>query len=333
MRLAGRHRTARQLLNRACERVEPGAATLFDAMPTTCRRGRATLPAMPYDDILGRIVTLPVRRFGPPGAFLTLDRDAHDAATPHAPTLLLPKSEVPEGTKEGDELDVFVYLDSEDRPIATLRAPKLRLGHVAFLEVTDTMPFGAFVDWGLPKELLVPRGEQTRDMRVGERHPVGLIVDDTGRLAGTMRVAEMLRKQGEFAVDEWVDGEAWRNDPEIGVFVIVERRFVGLVPAGEPHALSRGAASRFRVANVLPDGKIELSLRGHAHEEVESDAQKIMEVLARARAPKVGDHSSPEEIRALFGLSKKAWKRAVGRMLKERAVAIDVDGFLVRRRP
>lgn len=296
---------------------------------------------MPYDDLLGRIVTLPVLRFGPPGAFLALEReerderderdtrDARAASTPNAPTLLLPRSEVPEGTKEGDALDVFVYLDSEDRPIATLRAPKLKLGQVTFLAVTDTRPFGAFVDWGLPKELLVPRGEQTRDMRVGERHPVGLIVDDTGRLAGTMRVSEMLHRRGEFELDEWVEGEAWRNEPEIGVFVIVERRFVGLVPAGEPHVLSRGEVARFRVANVLPDGKIELSLRGHAHEEVESDVQKILAKLARPGAPKVGDHSSPEEIRALFGLSKKAFKRAVGRMLKERSVTIDRAGFLV----
>jgi len=282
---------------------------------------------MPFEDLLGRFATLSVRRFGPPGAFL-----ATDSATPDAPTLLLPGSEIPEGAKEGDLLDVFVYLDSEDRPIATLREPKLRLGHVAFLEVTDVRPFGAFVDWGLPKELLVPRGEQTREMRVGERHPIGLFVDDTGRLAGTMRVSEMRSRQGEFELDEWVDGEAWRSEPEIGVFVIVERRFVGLIPAGEPHALSRGEAVRCRVANVLEDGKIELSLRGHAHEELESDAEKILATLSRPGAPKVGDHSSPEAIRALFGLSKKAFKRAVGRLLKERAVAIDGEGFLVPER-
>lgn len=291
---------------------------------------------MPYDDLigdlLGRVVTLRVRRFGPPGAFLALDSEDADENRPGAPVLLLPSGEVPEGTKEGDDLDVFVYLDSEDRPIATSRTPKLTLGQVAFLDVTDVAPFGAFVAWGLLKELLVPRAEQTREMRVGQRHPIGLYVDDSGRLAGTMRVSEMLRATGEFEQDEWVEGEAWRNEPDLGVFVIVERRFVGLVPAGEPHTLSRGQAARFRVSNVLPDGKIELSLRGHAHEEVEKDAQRILETLARANAPKVGDRSSPEEIRALFGLSKKAFKRAVGRLLKERAVTIGSEGFLVRSR-
>jgi hypothetical protein len=239
---------------------------------------------------------------------------------------------VPEGAREGDELEVFVYLDSEDRPIATARAPRLALGEVAFLAVTDVTRFGAFVDWGLPKELLVPHAEQTRDLRKGERHPVGLYVDDSGRLAGTMRVSELLRSQGEFTLDEWVMGEAWRSEPGLGVFVILERRYVGLVPASEPQALSRGEAARFRVASVLPDGKLELSLRGHAHEELEKDAERVLAALSRPGAPRVGDRSSPEEIRALFGLSKKAFKRAAGRLMKQRAVAVDGEGFLVRQR-
>lgn len=224
------------------------------------------------------------------------------------------------------------YDDPEDRPITTPRSPKLAVGEVAFLTVTDVTRFGAFVDWGLPKELLVPHAEQTRDVYVGERHPIGLYMDNTGRPAGTMRVSEMLRGQGEFELDEWVEGEAWRNEPELGLFVILERRFVGLVPASEPHALSRGQAARFRVANVLQDGKIELSLRGHAHEELEDDAQRVLARLARPGTPRVGDRSSPEEIRTIFGLSKKAFKRAAGRLLKQREIDIDEEGFLVRRR-
>jgi uncharacterized protein len=284
---------------------------------------------MPYDDLLGHQVTLPILRFGGPGAFLAIDGAD---PRPDAPTLLLPGAEIPEGAGEGDAIEVFVYLDSEDRPIATTRTPKLTLGCVAFLAVTDVTRFGAFADWGLPKELLVPHAEQTRDVRAGEIHPVGLYLDDTRRLAGTMRVAEMLRDVGEFTLDEWVDGEAWRKDPDIGVFVIVEKRFVGLVPASEPAMLGRGDAARFRVASVLDDGKIELSLRGHAHEEVDRDAQRILARLAQPGTPQVGDRSSPDQIRALFGLSKKAFKRAVGKLLKERAVTLDEQGFLLRRR-
>ncbi len=284
--------------------------------------------AMPFSDLLGRVVTLPVRRLGTPGAFLAVDPSD---TRPGAAVVLLPGAEIPAGTAEGDPLEVFVHLDSEDRPVATLRAPAITLGDVAFLRVADVVRFGAFVDWGLPKELLVPHGEQTRDVQVGERHPIGLFLDDTGRLAGTMKVTEILRRTGEFTPDEWVTGEAWRSEPEIGLFVIVERRFVGLVPASEPHPLARGEAARFRVANVLSDGKIELSLRGHAHEELERDAQRILARLTRPGAPRLGDRSSPEDVRAVFGLSKKAFKRAAGRLLKQGAVGMDREGFLVVR--
>jgi predicted RNA-binding protein (virulence factor B family) len=279
---------------------------------------------------LGTTVSLPIRHFGPPGAFLALDPSEDSNADS---SLLLPKAEVPDGAKAGDELSVFIYLDSEDRWIATRRAPKLELGEVAFLTVTDRTRFGSFVDWGLPKELLVPFAEQTRDLGIGERHPIGLYVDSSGRLAGTMRVSEMLvPARGEYEQDLWLDGEAWRRDPEVGLFVILERSTVGVVPASEPHALERGEAARFRITNVLPDGKLELSLRGRAHEELEADAQKIFDALTRARAPRVGDQSSPQEIRAAFGLSKKAFKRAVGRLLKQGRVRQDADGFLVLAR-
>ncbi len=277
-----------------------------------------------FDDLLGRFAALVIRRFGPPGAFLG-SRDEADTSS-----LLLLGSEIPKGAKEGDELRVFVYLDSEARPIATMRVPKLERGQVAFLQVTACTEFGAFVDWGLGKELLVPFAEQTAEMHVGGRYAIGLYIDKSGRLAGTMRVAEMLDpEKAPFRLDEWVEGEAWRNDPEIGLFVILARAFIGLVPASEPHPLARGEAARFRVTSILPDGKIELSLRGHAHEELESDAQKILDVLAMPGAPRVGDGSEPEKVRAVFGLSKKAFKRAVGRLLKERAIAVDAGGFLV----
>ena len=280
---------------------------------------------MAFETLLGRVVPLAVLRFPPPGAFLA---PASEQSQPGAPTILLPRSEVPEGTKEGDELNAFVYLDSEDRPIATLAPPRLTLGDVAFLTVTDVGRVGAFFDWGLMKELLVPYAEQTRAVLVGERHPIGLYLDKSNRLAGTMRVAELLRAQGQVSRDAWGEGEAWRNDPERGLFVVLQKRFVGLLPTHEPHTLSRGQAARFRVASVLPDGKIELSLRGHAHEEVEGDAAKILAALARPGAPRFGDSSSPDELRALFGVSKKAFKRALGGLLKQGAVALDADGYV-----
>ena len=181
---------------------------------------------MPITDLLGRHATLPVRRLATPGAFLALDPGN---AREDAPALLLPRAEVPANTQLGDELAVFVHLDSEDRPIATTRTPAVALGEVAFLPVRNLTSFGAFVDWGLPKDLLVPFAEQTCDLRVGDRHAIGLYIDATRRLGGTMRVNPLLREPGEFEVDARVDGEIWRIERGIGTFVILQRRFVGLV--------------------------------------------------------------------------------------------------------
>ena len=281
-------------------------------------------PRAPFTHLLGRFVELELRRFGDAGAFL-----AEVDSEPSAPTLLLLGREIAAGAREGDRVSVFVYQDSEGRPLATTTTAKLALGEVAFLRVSALASFGAFVDWGLPKELLVPFSEQTGELHVGARQPIGVYLDDRGRLTGTMRVAEMLstRSRG-FEQDAWVDGEAWRNDPEIGLFVIVERAFVGLLPQGEPHTLGRGDAASFRITNILPDGKLELSLRAHAHEQLADDAEHVLDRLMQLGAPLVGDQSSPEQLRELFGLSKKAFKRAVGRLLKQQAVEITPQGHV-----
>jgi uncharacterized protein len=279
----------------------------------------------PFAHLLGRFIELEVRRFGNAGAFLAEPGSASDS-----PTVLLLGHEIERGARVGDRVPAFVYLDSEGRPLATTTRPKLALGEVAFLRVSALPAFGAFFDWGLPKELLVPLREHTLELRVGDRHAIGLYVDDeTGRPTGTMRVSEMLSTDArDFEQDQWVDGEAWRRSPESGVFVIVERTHVGLLPAHEPHSLARGDNARFRITNILPDGKMELSLRAPAHEQLSDDAELVLARLKRPDAPRVGDHSSPELVREVFGLSKKAFKRAVGRLLKDGAVALDPSGFV-----
>ncbi|MBK9033752.1 MAG: S1 RNA-binding domain-containing protein [Myxococcales bacterium] len=279
---------------------------------------------MTPEGLLGRRVTLTIHSVDAAGAWLAI-ADAPDAAT-----VFLPARELPEGAAVGAALPVFVYRDSDERVVATTATPALVLGEVAFLEVTSCTDHGAFVDWGLGKELFVPFAEQTRELVVGARHPFGLYLDKSARLAATMRVAPMLTEGGGFELDEWVDGVAWREDPAIGLFVIIDRAYVGLVPATEPHRLGRGEAAQFRVAAILPDGKLVLSLRGHAHHELDNDAAAILAIMSRPDAPRVGDKSSPDQIRAIFGLSKKAFKRAVGRLLKDGAVAFDDRGLLVR---
>lgn len=279
--------------------------------------------SLTIDELLGQRARLKVRRIGTPGAFLALDDD------PDGFCVLLPRAEQPGELQVEDEIEVFLYLDSSDRPIATTCAPALMLHEVAFLEVRDTTRFGAFVEWGLPKQLLVPFAEQTRELSRGERHPIGLICDDSGRLAGTMRIRELLHEGGDFEPDEWVEGEAWREEKGVGVFVILERRFLGLLPEREPHTLRRGQTASFRVAHIWPDGKLELSLRGRAHDELAHDAERLLQVLRRSRVPSISERMPPEQIRARFGLSKKAFKRAVGRLLKQRVVTVDPQGYLV----
>ncbi|MBA3503267.1 MAG: S1-like domain-containing RNA-binding protein [Myxococcota bacterium] len=285
----------------------------------------------PIVALLGRRTSLPIRRIVSPGALLAVDPLDPD---PDADVILLPGAEVPRDAHIDDRIDVFVYLDSDDRPIATTREPVLELGQATFLEVTAVTPIGAFVDWGLAKELLVPYAEQSKELYVGEHQPIGLYLDKSRRLAGTMMVGDLLGlPPRRVARDEWIPGEAWRNDPEFGLFVILEKSFVGLVPASEPHRLQRGERAEFRVAHVQPDGKVVLSLRKHAHEELAADAEKIFRALSRPDAPRVGDRSDPELVRELFGLSKKAFKRAVGSLLKARRVTIDDSGCVVVRRP
>jgi predicted RNA-binding protein (virulence factor B family) len=275
--------------------------------------------------LLGRTSTLYVQRFAAPGAFCGLSAQQSEKNL----SLLLPRAEVDDFVHEGDAVEAFVYLDSEDRPVATLVEPRLKLGEVAFLEVRDVNQYGAFVDWGLPKQLLVPFKEQTRDVQPGDWEPVALDIDRTGRLVGTMKVREYLEDGGAFERNEWVSGEAWRFDPAIGLFVILERRFVGLLPAHEHHSLRRGEQAKFRIAHVLRDGKIELSLRGLVHEEMADDGKIILAKLSGANAPKISDRTSPDQIRSLFGLSKKAFKRAVGGLLKEGVVTFDDQGNIV----
>jgi predicted RNA-binding protein (virulence factor B family) len=211
-------------------------------------------------------------------------------------------------------------------------SPVVEVGEVVFLTVTDVTPVGVFVDWGLPKELLVPFAEQTRELAVGDREPIGVQVDNSGRFIGTMRIRELFRAPREFASGEWVDGEAWRKEPGVGVFVIVERAYLGLLPEQEPHPLQRGQAASFRVTHVHPDGKIELSLRGLAHEELDDDAEHVLQKLLALSGTRVSEKAQPEQIHALFGLSKKAFKRAIGRLLREGKVTHDADRCIVPAR-
>lgn len=234
---------------------------------------------------------------------------------------------LPHDATLGQEVDAFLLTDAQGALQASLTMPQLAWGEVRFLEVTAETDLGAFVDWGLPKELLVPKREQAVRMRVGERYPVALKTDKQGRLLGTSQVAELLHLEpAPFEMEQWVAGEAWRNDPNIGLFVILEGKWVGLLPKTEPHRQQRGEASQYRISQVQPDGKLELSLRGTGVAELPNDVELVYDVLTRNPTLRVGDDSSPEQVRDNFGISKKAFKRALGVLFKRGQIEFDAKG-------
>ena len=239
--------------------------------------------------------------------------------------VLLPKKQVPEGIEVGDPVEVFLYKDSSDRMIATTKEPKLTLGNLAVLEVVDVGRIGAFLDWGLEKDLLLPFKEQTTKVEKGDRCLVSLYIDKSGRLCATMKVYPLLRTDSPYKKDDTVRGTVYEISRDFGVFVAVDDRFSALIPRREVYGrMYIGQQIEARVAAVKADGKLDLSVRGRIPEQMDADAQKIMERIEKGGGGlPFTDKADPERIRDEFGMSKAAFKRAVGRLLKQGKVRID----------
>ena len=196
--------------------------------------------------------------------------------------VLLPKKEVPKGLEIGDPVEVFLYKDSADRLIATTREPKIKLGEVKTLTVADTGRIGAFLDWGLPKDLLLPFKEQTGKVAKGDQVLVSLYIDKSGRLCATMKVYEMLRTDAPYQKDDTVRGTVYEVNRDIGVFVAVDDRYSALIPKREVYGkLYPGQQIETRVAAVKADGKLDLSVRSRIPEQMDADAEKIMKRLKK----------------------------------------------------
>lgn len=238
--------------------------------------------------------------------------------------VLLPKKHVPEGTKIGDELDVFIYKDSEDRLIATTETPLLQVGEVAVLEVKDVSRIGAFLDMGLEKDLLLPFKEQNHKVQVGEKCLVALYVDKSHRLAATMKVYSYMSNQSPYEKDDWVTGTVYEINEKLGAFVAVDNRYYGLIPRGEMFTDYReGDVLEARVSKVRSDGKLDLSPKAKAYQQMETDAALILEKMDQLGGVlPFNDRVAPAVIKEQFGLSKNAFKRAVGRLLKEGKITI-----------
>lgn len=238
--------------------------------------------------------------------------------------VLLPKKQVPEGIQTGDELEVFLYKDSQDRLIATTAKPGLLLGEVGRLKVRDVAKIGAFLDWGLEKDLFLPFRQQTRKVRVGEECLVGLYTDKSDRLCATMNVYEYLRKDSPYKKDDHVKGTIYQISENFGAFVAVDDCYSGLIPRKEFFGQAQiGDQIEARVTGVKEDGKLDLSLREKGYLQMNADAEAVMKVIEEFDGVlPFNDKASPEVIRREFSLSKNAFKRAVGQLLKEGRIEI-----------
>lgn len=239
--------------------------------------------------------------------------------------VLLPKKQVPEGIEVGDPVEVFLYKDSSDRMIATVNEPKLTVGGLAVLDVVDVGRVGAFLDWGLEKDLLLPFKEQTVKVEKGDRALVSLYIDKSGRLCATMKVYPLLRTDSPYKKDDMVTGTVYETSREFGVFVAVDDQYSALIPRREVYGrMYIGQKVEARVSAVKADGKLDLSVRGKIPEQMDKDAQLIMERIGKngGELP-FTDKADPERIKAELGMSKAAFKRAVGRLLKQGRITID----------
>lgn len=243
--------------------------------------------------------------------------------------VLLPKKEVPEGTKTGDVLEVFLYKDSKDRLIATREEAAIQLGEVALLKVAETGKIGAFLDWGLPKDLLLPFREQTRKVEPGDDCLVALYIDKSSRLCATMHIYDYLRTDGDFTEGDHVDGTVYEILDSFGAFVAVADQYSALIPHNEMNReLHVGDNVHARIKEIREDGKLTLSLQEKLPVQMGMDAESI---LARLEAEggflPFHDKTSPEIIKREFKMSKNAYKRAIGRLMKEKKIEIRSDGI------
>ncbi len=238
--------------------------------------------------------------------------------------VLLPGKQVPGGAACGDEIEVFVYRDSKDRLIATTNRPKITLHGVARLRVAQVGKIGAFLDWGLEKDLLLPFKEQTRRVSAGEECLAALYIDKSNRLCATMNVYPYLKNNSSYKKDDRVSGTVYEISENFGAFVAVDDQYSGLIPKRELYGTIRvGDTVNARVTAVKEDGKLDLSIREKAYLQMAADAEKVLQVIdSFDGALPFNDKASPEVIRREMQMSKNEFKRAVGNLLKAGKITI-----------
>ncbi len=238
--------------------------------------------------------------------------------------VLLPGKEVPESLSIGDKTELFLYKDSKDRLIATKRQPKISVGELAVLTVKNVTKIGAFLDWGLEKDLLLPFKEQTGKVFEGDEVLVSAYVDKSERLCATMKVYKCLRTDSEYQKDDWVNARIYELSERFGAFAAVDDLYSALIPAREvTKELKVGDKFEARVTAVLEDGKLNLSVRDKAYLTIDKDAEYVMYLIKSYDGVlPFNDKASPETIKRECNMSKNQFKRAVGHLLKNGEIEI-----------
>lgn len=274
---------------------------------------------------LGEVQILKIVKKVDFGVYLAADREETDK-------VLLPMKQVPQGAKPGDELEVFIYRDSKDRLIATTRRPAIVLGGLARLRVVQTGKIGAFLDWGLEKDLLLPFKEQTKPVKDGEECLAALYIDKSGRLCATMNVYPYLRQDSTYQKDDKVTGTVYEISDNFGAFVAVDDVYSGLIPKKELYgSVKIGDVITARVTGVKDDGRLDLSIREKAYLQIGADAEKILRIIdSYDGVLPFSDKASPEVIKREMQMSKNEFKRAVGHLLKENKIMIG-EKFIRRK--
>ncbi|MDP2887426.1 MAG: S1-like domain-containing RNA-binding protein [Bacteroidota bacterium] len=244
--------------------------------------------------------------------------------------ILMPKRYVPEGTQPEDTIDAFIYLDSEDRLVATTEKPLAMVEEFALLEVVAVTPVGAFLNWGLPKDLFVPFREQRQPMEVGRRYLVYVYVDtNTKRIAASSKIENYLDNiPVDYDVDEEVD-LIIVNETDLGYNAIIDNCHLGIIYKNEVfQPLNPGDKIQGYIKKIRTDGKIDLCLVKSGYEKISGFADRIIaELKKHAGFLPLTDKSSPEEIYKLFKFSKKNFKAAIGTLYKRRMIALEENGI------
>lgn len=272
---------------------------------------------------LGKKQELEIKRFTNVGAFLSDELDSQD--------ILLPRKFVKKDWQVGKKIKVFVYKDNEERPIATTINPKIQLGELALLQVIDINKYGAFLDWGLEKDLFLPYDEQVVKVKKHDYYLVALYLDKSNRLTATTRVDEFFSKDVIYRENDMVKGIVYSFDMEIGAFILVDGKYNAMLHKDEFDGIMKvGDRVKLRVKMVKPDGKLDLTRENRAHEHLAGDSEHIYNILRdNGGFLRVNDKSDPRLIRSIFKMSKSQFKRSIGRLYKQRRITINKDGIRI----